>query len=80
MIMTDLEKYEAVNKCETLDELAECILSFADELGDIQGRTKKFSASRMSNACRQYDLTFHNALTREFGIRQQAMMILFYNR
>ena len=77
--MTDLEKYEAVNKCETLEELAECILSFANK-GLIKGRTKIFNAGMMAAACRQYDLTFHSTLTREFGIRQQAMMILFYNR
>lgn len=78
--MTDLEKYEAVNKSETLEDLAKVIESFADEKGDIQGRTKKFSAVRMASFCRHYSLDLHNTLTREFGIRQQAMMILFYNR
>ena len=78
--MTDLEKYEAVNKCETLEELAQVIESFADELGNIQGRAREFEARKMANNCRRYSLSIHNSLTREFGIRQQAMYILFYNK
>lgn len=75
--MTNLEKYEAVNKCETLEELADVIRSFAvDEL--IQGRTRKFSAEKMAKFCEDYNPTKHNTLTRKFGIRQQAIMILFY--
>lgn len=76
--MTDLEKYDRVNKAETLDELATIIESFADENGNIQGRERKFNASAMSEKCRNYSPYEHNRLTREFGIRQQAMMILFY--
>jgi len=75
----DFYKYDDVNKCETLEELAKVIESFADENGDIQGRTKKFSAARMADFCRSYSLDIHNMLTREWGIRQQAMMIIFYN-
>jgi len=74
----DFYKYEAVNLCENLDELAHIIESFADENGDIQGRVKKFNAKTMANACRNYNWYSHNTLTREFGIRQQAMMLLFY--
>lgn len=78
--MTDLEKYQAVNKCETLEELAQCILSFADENGVIEGRTRPFEAKLMANACRGYSLHYPNVLTREWGIRQQAMYILFYSK
>jgi hypothetical protein len=78
--MTELEKYHAVNKCKTLDELADVILSFADEDGNIQGRSGSFSAELMAGVCLGYNLKYHNSLTREFGIRQQAMMIIFYNK
>lgn len=77
---SDLKKYEAVNSCETLDELANAILSFVDEKGMIKGRTKSFNAESMAEACRNYSFAIHNTLTREFGIRQQALMILLYNQ
>lgn len=77
--MTELEKYEAVNKTESLKELASVILSFAVD-GMIQGRTRQFDAVKMAKHCESYDLVKHNTLTREFGIRQQAMMHLFYDR
>lgn len=76
--MTEIEKYESVNKCKTLKELSKVILSFSDENGLIKGRTRNFLASSMSDICERYSLAEHNMLTREYGIRQQAMMILFY--
>lgn len=79
--MTDLEKYEAVNACETLGSLAQVILSFADENGMIQGRTRQFNAKKMADYAKRYDVLVTiqpNVLTREFGIRQQAMYITHY--
>lgn len=76
--MTREEKYDAINKTKTLKELAKVILSFADENGMIQGRTRKFNAEQYALNCINYNLALHNALTREFGIRQQAMMLTFY--
>lgn len=76
--MTELEKYQAVNACETFEELASVIESFADEDGMIQGRTRKFSAERMAWNCRNFTIAQPNVLTREFGIRQQAMYISYY--
>lgn len=77
--MTELEKYEAVNKCESFEELAKVIESFADENGEIQGRTRKFNAEKMSWFCRNFTMGQPELLTREFGIRQQAMYISYYN-
>jgi len=77
--MTDLEKYNIVNKCETFEELALVIESFADKSGHIQGRTKMFDAKDMANNCRNFSMGYPNILTREFGIRQQAMYISYYN-
>lgn len=76
--MTREQKYDAVNSCETLLGLANTIRSFADEDGMIQGRTKKFDAERMARMCENYTVHPRNVLTREFGIRQQAMMIEYY--
>jgi hypothetical protein len=77
--MTDLEKYEAVNSSKTLNKLANVIRSFGVE-GEIQGRERKFDCEKMADHCESYSLQGHNFLTREFGIRQQAMMLSFYDR
>ncbi|MEN6292339.1 MAG: hypothetical protein ABFD07_10060 [Methanobacterium sp.] len=77
--MTDLEKFQAVNKCESYDELAKVIESFADEHGQIEGRRDSFSAKRMAEACRNFNSVRANKLTREWGIRQQALYIRFYS-
>ena len=76
--MTDLEKYEAVNKCKTLKELSQAILQVADD-GRVKGRNKSFDSIKMANSCLNYTLENYNMLTREFGIRQQAIMILFHD-
>lgn len=78
--MTELEKFHAVNKCETPEDIYDVILSFADANGYIQGRTRSFDANQMVKGASFYfsDLAAPNVLTREFGIRQQAMYIKFY--
>lgn len=74
------EKYDAVNVCKTFEELAQVIESFADSDGLIQGRSRKFEAQKMANLCRVYVDYPRNVLTREFGIRQQAMYIEHYTK
>lgn len=74
-----LKIFEEVNTCETLIHLARIIESLADEDGLIMGRSRKFDAKKMANICREYDSYPRNSLTREFGIRQQAMHILYYS-
>lgn len=76
--MTELEKYEAVNKCENLDELSEVILLLANKDGQINGRSKPFDAKKMSNNCLNLPRVPFRLLTRTYGIRQQAMYILHY--
>lgn len=78
--MTREEKYDKVNQCTTLEELAQLIETFADEEGLIQGRTRKFDANKMANFCREFTWVQPNVLTREFGIRQQAMHIMYYTK
>lgn len=79
--MTTLEKYEVVNKCETIAELQSVIITFADHNGNIQGRTRMFKAKEMAiDAIDFYNnKALPDILTREFGIRQQAMYIKYYH-
>lgn len=78
-VPTDDEIYRRVHSCESLEELAKVIESLADINGQIQGKTKKFDAKAMADVCRQFTPALHRNLTREFGIRQQAFYILFYD-
>lgn len=73
-----LEIYDKVNQCETLEQLSEVIESLADDKGMIQGRARAFSAEKMAWSCLNYDKMNKNVLTREFGIRQQGIYILYY--
>jgi hypothetical protein len=79
--MTDLEKFQLVNSCETAEDLVSAIKQIADpETGKIQGRVKEFSAKKMAG----YVILVVNQelpaelLTREFGIRQQALYLRYY--
>ncbi len=82
LIEEEVSRYRRVNACESIKDLEETILSFADEDGMIQGRTRKFNAEQMSK-----NVWFvvneqmpANVLTREFGIRQQALYLAYYNK
>lgn len=76
--MNDIERFEKVNATESLEELAQVIISFADDLGFIEGRTRKFNAILMAESCRKFSWFNVNTLTRNWGIRQQAMMLNYY--
>lgn len=78
--MDKLEIYEKVNACETGKQLSEVILEIAEETGTIQGRIKKFDAIKMSIRIKDVieGIVKPNTLTREFGIRQQALYIKYY--
>lgn len=78
-----LEKFQRVNNCETIQSLMDCIRDFSSKNGLIQGRTKLFDAEQMAGFALKYfednsGLVPPNVLTREFGIRQQAMYLKFY--
>lgn len=78
--MTREQKYDAVNSSESFLGLANTIRSFADEDGKIQGRVRKFDAEKMAKKCENFNdvSILPNNLTREFGIRQQALYINYY--
>lgn len=77
--MEDLNKFRIINDSETAEELAAGILLIAEN-GVIMGRTKAFKAEKMSSYVEKVvkgELP-PNVLTREFGIRQQALYIAYY--
>lgn len=75
--MTELEKWQAVNRSQNQEELAKLIIEFADERGMIQGRERKFDAFEMAAGLRMFmeGMAYANVLTREYGIRQQALYL-----
>ena len=73
-----LKVYDKVNSCTTLKKLAKIIRELADENGQIQGRTRRFNANQMADYCLKFRDHIPNVLTREFGIRQQAMHIIHF--
>jgi hypothetical protein len=80
--MTELEKYDLVNQAETEKELADVILKLADpKTGKIKGRAKDHDAEKMVEKLSLFmqDLWEPNSMTREYGIRQQAMYIKYYS-
>lgn len=83
----DLDRFYLVNECETIEELQEAILSFADERSEIKGRTRYFNAQKMADFALKYyqdesknEVYPPNLLTRNWGIRQQAMYIKWVNK
>ena len=80
--MTELEKWQLVNQCETQSQLAFSINKFADPEGMIQGRQRKFDAAKMIIGL-QFFMDSEapaNVLTREYGIRQQAIYLKTFNK
>lgn len=79
--MTELETWQFVNQVETTQALAFIINKLADPEGMIQGRTRKFDAAKMIIGLNLFmkDEAHANVLTREFGIRQQAIYLKTFN-
>ena len=80
--MTELEKWQLVNQCETQAQLSDVITKFADPEGMIQGRQRKFDAAKMIIGL-QFFMDSEvpaNVLTREYGIRQQAIYLKTFNK
>ena len=78
--MEELEKFKMVNESETLEQLSKTIIAIADEKGQIQGKEKKFNAEKMAHCCARYNNVLKNSLTRNYGIRQQALYITKYSQ
>lgn len=78
--MNELEKYELINSCENVAELEDAIIKIAEPSGMINGREKQFDAKYMSSfvRCIVNDSCDPRYLTRNYGIRQQALYIKNY--
>jgi len=75
--MGELEKWELINQCETIEALEKAVITVADENGIIWGRKRQFDAEKMSKFVRlvitkEY---YPEYLTRSYGIRQQALYL-----
>lgn len=80
--MTELQKWQAVNQCKNGKALHDLIIQFADSEGMIHGREREFSATKMADHVHdvlQNDYP-SSLLTREFGIRQQAIYLKSLNK
>lgn len=79
--MTELEKYELVNRCETVKELENAIIKLSHD-NEISGREMSFDANVMAGYVESVVKQDNspNLLTRKYGIRQQALYLRYYKR
>ena len=80
-VKAELDKYQLVNRCQTIEALENAIMAIGSENnGMIHGRTRLFSAKNMSSYVREVvSLALPaNLLTRNYGIRQQALYLSFF--
>lgn len=68
-------KFRKVKECESLEELAKVIRSFADKDGMIKGTSREFNAEIMAAVCENLSHYPINMLTREYGIRDRAIKL-----
>lgn len=78
--MTELEKYELVNKADSIEELEAAMDTIWPD-GIVVGRTRTFNKDRMKGFIRgvvEGTVVLVNVLTRKYGIRQQALYLREY--
>ena len=83
--MTELEKYQLVNKCEFVSDLEKAMRLISDDGLTIKGLTREFDLNKSIENMYKFILDKDsvipaNVLTRSYGIRQQAMYIKYYNK
>lgn len=75
--MTELEKYETINKTETVEELENAVdLVWPSDY--IDGMTRKFDKEKMKGYIKgivDSSIEQANVLTRKYGLRQQALYL-----
>jgi hypothetical protein len=81
ILARELGKYQAVNSADTVESLKEAIMACSDG-GIITGREMQFDAKRMCDNLELYMRDASpvtglqaNTLTRNWGIRQQAIYL-----
>lgn len=79
-MLTEVEKWRIINDSETFDQLKDNIKRLADEDGSIMGRIRPFLAEKQINNVDIVKAGYPaNILTRSYGIRQQAIYLLYYH-
>lgn len=76
--MSNLAYYTAVNNTKTTRELVGVVSSIYDQ-GALREQDKDFTIESIINYMSNPKY-YANNITRKFGIRQQTMMLNFYNR
>lgn len=78
--MTEIAKWRLINSCETVSDLEDAIIAIANPLGLIDGRARQFDAKYMASwvRCIVNDSCDPRYLTRNYGIRQQALYLKQY--
>jgi hypothetical protein len=75
--MTELEKYETINKTETVEELENAVETIWSS-DYIDGMTRKFDKKKMKGYIKGIvdgSIEQANVLTRKYGLRQQALYL-----
>ena len=85
MKLTEFEKYQAVNKCESDTELENAMRLISDDGLTIRGLTRTFDLQKSIKNMYAFiadksDVIPANVLTRSYGIRQQALYLKYYNK
>lgn len=76
--MTELQNYIAVNKSTTTRELLDVVAAIYDA-GDLRQEDKEFTLDSIQDYP-SHPKYYANNITRKYGIRQQVLMLNFYNR
>lgn len=78
---TNEEKIQLVKDCTTIEQLEKAVLECAEE-NSIQGTSIPFDAKKMSGYVHDVILGKlpSNLLTRNFGIREKALLIKEFNK
>ena len=81
-LLTDLEKFQLVNSCETVVELEKAIHECSNSMLQIEGKTKMFDAEKMISQVSKVvnGELYASCLTRNWGIRQQALYLAYYHQ
>ena len=77
--LSELEKYELVNSCESITEFVDVLRALGDSDGFIEGKSRKFITEKMIFLATEFyndtPLINANVVTRKYGLRQQLIYL-----
>lgn len=73
--MNELIKWQTINACKSLEQLGIAIIHISGPSQIIQGTSKEFDAIKMATYAANFNDYPDNYLTRNYGIRQQAIYL-----